>query len=466
MARLAICATLFALLAHPTQAQDISVTPLSKINTNAVGLITPQNAGLPANFWADADAHNISRLINAQHHHKIPAARAFLNRLMVTELIPPTETAGDVATLTARLDWLMENGALDAADALLDKAGATHPDLFARWFDVKLMLSRNFQACAPLKVNQALSDDLSTKIYCLAQNMDWFSAELTLVSGKNLGAITPERAQLLSYFLDPDLMDEGPEPKIQNNSSPLEFTLREALALPRSATGTTLSQAHIDLDDAAGWLAQLRAGERLARVGAIPARYLDALYSDNKASASGGVWERVRAVSKLKQALASESPEQICTALNTAWHEMGNASLHHVFAEIFAESISIYNLPEQCIQTQIHTILMHPNFGLYLFDLIEFIPDQTVLRTILSGDFANAIPTTPIEHAILNAFTTQPPVLVSPAPAILSALSDTTNGTDSDPRSVERLITTLRASGFETEAQRMALQYIILDANT
>lgn len=463
MAKLAICATLIALLGQPTQAQGISVTPLTNIDTNAVGLITAQNAGLPADFWADASAIQISHLINNQYHHKIPAARAFLNRLMVTELIPPTENTGDVAMLTARLDWLLQNGALDAADALLDKAGVTHPDLFARWFDVKLMLSRNFQACGPLKKNQALSSDLSTKIYCLAQNMDWFSAELTLVSGQNLGAISDERAQLLSYFLDPDLMEDGPEPKIQNNASPLEFTLREALALPRSNTGTTLSQAHVDLDDSAGWLAQLRAGERLARVGAIPARYLDALYSDNKASASGGVWDRVRAVSKLKTALAQEDPNQICMALNNAWAQMGRASLRHVLSEIFAESISILNLPEKCIHTQINTILLHPNYGLYLFDLIEFIPDGTVLRTILSGDFANATPKSAIEQSILNAFTTQPQILVSPAASLLTALSDTANGTDSDPRSIERLITTFRAAGFETEAQRLALQYIILD---
>jgi hypothetical protein len=437
---------------------------LSKIDTNAVGLITPENAGLPADFWADEPASEISRLIKIQHHHTIPAARAFLNHLMITELSPPKETQGSVAALTARLDWLLGNGALDAADALLDKAGVTHPDLFARWFDVKLMLSRNFQACVPLKANQALSTDLSTKIYCLVQNMDWFSAELTLVSGQNLGAIPAERAQLLSYFLDPDLMDDGLPPQIQNNSSPLEFTLREALALPRSATGTTLSQAHIDLDDSAGWLAQLRAGERLARVGAIPARYLDALYSDNKASASGGVWERVRAISKLKTALTQDDPDQICNALNTAWEQMGQASLQHVFSEIFAESISIHNLPEECVQTQIRTILLHPNFGLYLFDLIEFIPDETVLRTILSGDFSNAIPTSPIEDSIINAFTIQPPILVSPARAILTALAETTNGTDSDPRSIERLITILRAAGYVTEAQRLAIQYIILDS--
>jgi hypothetical protein len=462
MARFAAFATVLTLCATPLHAQDISVTRLSQIDTNAVGLITPQSAGLPADFWRDAPASEISRLINSQQHHKIPEARAFLSRLMVTELTPPAEKAGGVSTLVARLDWLLNNGALDAADALLDKAGVTHPALFARWFDVKLMLSRNAQACTPLKLNSALSADLSTKVYCLAQNMDWFSAELTLVLGQNLGAIPPERARLLSYFLDPDLMEEGPALKIQNRSDPLEFTLREALALPRSATGITLSQTHIDLDESAGWLAQLRAGERLARVGAVPARYLDALYSENKASASGGIWDRVRAVANLKSALNQNNPSQICDALNNTWAQMRKASLLHVFSEVFSQTLSTHNLPVECVETQISSILMHPNYGALLFDLIDYIPESSVLRAIATDDFSNAIPQNPIEDSLINAFIQDPPILVTPSLSILKSLGETTAGADSDPRGIERLIGTFRAAGFETEAQRLALQYIIL----
>ena len=462
MTKFAAFAMLLAFCTLPIHAQEISVTSLSRIDTNAVGLITPQNAGLPADFWRDAPASEISRLISAQHHHKIPEARALLSRLMVTELTPPTEKSGGVATLVARLDWLLNNGALDAADALLDKAGVNHPALFARWFDVKLMLSRNAQACYPLKENPALSADLSTKIYCLAQNMDWFSAELTLVTGQNLGAIPPERALLLSYFLDPDLMEDGPAPKIQNRSDPLEFTLREALALPRSASGITLSQAHIDLNDSAGWLAQLRAGERLARVGAIPPRYLDALYSENKASASGSIWDRVRAVAKLKSAMIQNNPKQICKSLNRAWTQMHKATLLHVFSEIFAQSLSTYNLLDDCMETQRNTILLHPNYGALLTDLNEYIPNDSVLRAIVKNDFSSAIPHSPIEDSLINAFIQDPPILVSPSLSILNILAETTAGTDSYPRSIEHLISIFRAAGFKTEAQRLALQYIIL----
>jgi len=330
------------------KAQEIITTTLPSVDSNAVGLVTAQNAGLPADFWADTNATTIATLIDDQHFHQIPEARAFLQRLMVAELIPPQDSENGVSTIIARVDWLLDNGFVDAADALLQKVGARHPAIFKRWFDAKLMLGLVQDACEPLKTNAALTTDISTKVYCLAQNQDWFSAELTLVSGSNLGALPEDRATLLSLFLDPELMDEIPAPKVQNASDPLEFALREALALPRPASGITISQSHADLDDAAGWQAQLRAGEKLARVGAIPAQYLDALYLSGRASASGGVWERVSAVQALHKSLANNDPVATCAALENAWRNMARAKLSFVFAEIFAQDLATKELGAFC----------------------------------------------------------------------------------------------------------------------
>jgi hypothetical protein len=463
MARLLPLAAIVALLGQPVTAQEITVTPLNQINTNAVGLVTPQNAGIPADFWGDASAPLIAHLIDIQHHHQIPEARAFLSRLLVTELNSTKDDDNGVTLILSRVDWLLDNGALDAADALLEKAGIQHPALFQRWFDSKLMLGNPDEACAPLKENPALATDLSTKVYCLAQNSDWFSAELTLVTGRNLGGIDPRRADLLSIFLDPELMGESDPPPIQNASDPLEFALREALALPRPGSGLTLSQSHVDLDDSAGWLAQLRAGENLARVGAIPARYLDALYSDGYASASGGVWERVQAVSKLKSALTKNSSELVCQALDNAWQEMKKAKLLNVFSEIFAEQLAGQNLPESCLNLQVQTILLHHNYGALLFDLIDFIPETDILRAILDQDFTATETNSVIEKALVDAFLETREPLSNPAQSILTALAETTHGIESSPRSIKRLVSTLLNADFKPEAQRLALQYIILE---
>jgi len=463
MARLFGLLVSLAVSVGAAQAQEIITTTLPLVDSNAVGLVSAQNAGLSPNFWADTDAATIATLINDQHFHQIPEARAFLQRLMVAELIPPKDIANGVTTVIARIDWLLDNGFVDAADALLQKVGASHPALFKRWFDAKLMLGLSQDACEPLKTNPALTTDISTKVFCLAQNHDWFSAELTLVTGRNLGALSPDRAILLSLFLDPDLMADIPAPKVQNASDPLEFAIREALALPRPATGITLSQSHADLDDAAGWQAQLRAGENLARVGAIPAQYLDALYSSGKASASGGVWDRVSAVQALHTALLGNDPIKTCSALKTAWQEMSNVRLEFVFAEVFAQDLATKTLDAACHETQLKALFLHPNYGALLFDFMDLISDADVVRALITKDFTSAVPKTAIERAVIDAFASNPVELVSPAVSILNAFADTKSGVESDPRSIQALISTLLNAGFSAEADRLALQYIVLE---
>jgi hypothetical protein len=452
------------IFAAPLNAQDIIVTPLADINSNAVGLVSASNAGLPVDFWADTSAALISQLIQSQNHHKMPEARAFLHRLVVTELIPPHQDGTNVDMILARIDWLMANGAVDAADALMVKAGVRHPAMFKRWFDAKLMLNHPQDACAPLKNNTGLSNDIPTKVFCLAQNSDWFSAELTLVSGRQLGVIDDKTADLLSIFLDPDLMDEFAAPPVQHNADPLEFAIREALALPRPASGITLAQSHVDLDDAAGWLAQLRAGENLARVGAIPAQYLQALYTRNAtASASGGVWERVTAVAGMNRAIALNDPEVGCKALRKAWHEMRDARLLHVFAAQYGTPLASISLADDCHELQVHTILLHANYGALIFDLMELIPETDILRGIVTDDFVPVNARTEIETAIVDAFARERISLINPAQSILTAMKDTRLGIESDPRRIHHLIATLLDADFVAEAQRMALQFVILE---
>ncbi len=452
------------LTASPLFAQDITVTSLSSINSNAVGLVSASNAGLPMDFWADAPADLIADLIAKQQRHKMPEAREFLNRLIVTELTPPRQSGTSVDMIVARIDWLLANGAVDAADALLTKAGPHHAGMFERWFDVKLMLGQPQEACEPLKKNSAISSDLSTKVYCLAQNFDWFSAELTLVSGRNLGAIDDQRADLLSMFLDPDLLEEMDTPVIQNPKDPLEFAIREALALPRPTSGITLAQSLADLDDAAGWLAQLRAGENLARVGAIPAQYLQSLYTRNgRASASGGVWERVKAVAQLDTAIANPDPVSACRTLRRAWNVMRDAQLLHVFAALYATPLASMTLPDDCAAIQYNTILLHPNYGALIFDIYELIPNDDILRAVVSNDFETMKSKSTIETAIKNAFLRDRISLLNPAQTILTAFRDITTGTESDPQRISHVIATLLDAGFTPEAQRLALQFVILE---
>ncbi|GLQ34431.1 hypothetical protein GCM10007939_07140 [Amylibacter marinus] len=441
--------------------QEIIVTPLSQISADAVGLISAQSAGLPSDFWGTLDADQIKGLITIQRP-RLPEARALLQRIMIAELSPTLGASDGAQVLIARLDYLMSIGALDAVEALLNKAQPNTAALFAHWFDAKLLLTRPLEACAPLLGSSSIAHDLATRIYCLAQNQDWFTAYLTLETGRELGLITPEIAELLALFLDPERLDSQAPPAAGSFASPLEFTLREALALARPSKGATLAQLHLDLDDSAGWLQQLRAAERLARTGALPMRYLADVYQNGRASASGGVWERVRALASLRRSLTQNNPAQTCQDLDHAWETLAAVDLETFLADTYGERLATMNLPE-CTDLQINIILLHQNFRALLFDLIQTLPQSDIRHALVAHEFSSITGQTPLQRAVLRAFDAERSNIVSPAEALLRALAAVNEGVGSDPLAVQRLLEILLDLGYQEEAYRFALEFVILE---
>ena len=91
--------------------------------------------------------------------------------------------------LVARIDRLLEIGALEEAGALIELAGPDTPELFRRWFDVGLLLDEAEAPCAALRQNPSLSPTLPARVFCLARGGDWNAAEITLTLGEGVGSI-------------------------------------------------------------------------------------------------------------------------------------------------------------------------------------------------------------------------------------------------------------------------------------
>lgn len=327
-------------VATAVAAPSITVMPLGAISLAAVGLLPPAITGLPPDLWGRSETETLARLMRAQPIEGLPAVQGFAQMLALAELDPPAHDDTDPSMLfLARIDMLLARGALDQAQALIERAGPTNPDVFRRWFDVSLMTGHADRACQTMEANPDIAPTLPARILCLARSGDWAAAALSLDTGFALGRMTAAEADLVARFLDPELFEGAaplpPDPAM----TPLAFQMRAAIGERPVTTDLPLIFAHADMSDLAGWHAQLDASERLMRAGAISAGQWLAIYTARVPSASGGVWARVSALQRFDAAILAGDPVQAGARLAVAYAAMQAAGLETAFAEIYAERL-------------------------------------------------------------------------------------------------------------------------------
>jgi hypothetical protein len=258
------------------------VTRLGAVSPDAAGLLPVSVTGLPKDLWGPTAAADLGRLIRAERADMVPALQALLQRVLLAELEPPFDSDRRGVLFLARIDKLLDYGALDQAAALIERAGPTaSPEIFRRAFDVALLLGTEDAACRTLHATPSLSPTYPARIFCLARNGDWETAALTLGTARALGFVTEAEDALLSRFLDPVLFEGEPLPPLGPRMTPLTFRILEAIGEAQPTGPLPRAFAQSDLRSTAGWKAQIEAAERLVRTGAIDAEQLAALYRES-----------------------------------------------------------------------------------------------------------------------------------------------------------------------------------------
>lgn len=327
-------------IATDASTPAITVLPLDAIQLDAVGLLPGTITGLPAELWGASETETLAALMRAQPVRGLPAMLSFTQTLALAELSAPRGAPPEGSELfLARLDMLLTRGALDPAQALMERAGPTEPAVFRRWFDVSLLTDRASRACAAMNASPDIAPTLSAQIFCLARGRDWSAAALLLGTGEALGQITESEGDLIARFLDPELFEGEPPLPPDASLTALEFQMRMAIAERPDATGLPLAFVYADLSVLAGWRAQLDAAERLTRSGAIAPQQWLAIYTAQTPTVSGAVWDRVAALQAFDAALLAGDPVETSRRLVPAWDAMGEAGLQVAFADIYADRL-------------------------------------------------------------------------------------------------------------------------------
>jgi hypothetical protein len=443
-------------------APRITVTPLASPEQTQIGLAPPGISGIPLEIWQGSDSADLASLLRDLPEQSLPAAQSLLMTLLLAETLSPpsTEDTRD-AFFLARIDTLVRYGGADHAHALLQSAGAlTSPARFARYLDMALLLGTEDDACALLLSNAHLSPSEAHMVFCMARSGDWRGADVIQTAGAALHTGPNPLADLLLRFLHPDAFEGAPLPDVP--LSPLTFRLMESIGEPWATGPLPRSYAVADLRDIAGWKAQIEAAERLSRMGTLADNRLLGLYTERLPAASGGVWDRVRALQQFEKALQIGDPASIERHLITVWTEMSQAGLAAPFAALFADQLDPDRLGRPARKIIYEMQLLSGNYRAAAVLSGDLVP-QTLRAVALGQD---SIPHTPLDEALMNGLNDTalpPPPTGGSGRALITALADLQSGAEGDLQSLTRSLNLLVSLGHGETARRAALQIMLLN---
>ncbi|WP_299815873.1 hypothetical protein [uncultured Jannaschia sp.] len=455
--------------ATPLEGTEISTSPLSGTRRDAVGLLPANATGLPRDAFAGSDPHRVAELIAELPQDALPAVQDLVLMLLLAELDPPVAATDGDTLFFARVDALLRFGALEQAQALLERAGATDSEAFRRWFDVSLLTGYDARACDAMTANPGVAPTLPARIFCLSRTGDWAAAWLSLDTGRALGAVSEEEYALLAAFLDPEGVELLPPPPAPVPMTPLAFRLLDGISEAPPTQPLPLAFAVVDLRTTTGWKAQIEAAERLVRAQALDPNRLLALYTERRPAASGSVWDRAAAVQALDRALLAQDADAVAAALPDAVERMAEAGLLVPFATLFGAQLAGLSVQGAAAEAALRVGLLSPAHAAVAASAEPVDPRDRMAVAIARGAHPGDPPEDPLARAVADGFAASAPEDLARlagekrlGEALLRVAKSLASGAETDPRDVARGLAFLRSVGQEDVARRIALQMLLL----
>ncbi|WP_415182300.1 hypothetical protein [Phaeovulum sp.] len=461
-------------VSHGAGVEPVSVTALDLPNIAALGLLSTAKTGLPRGLWGNTPEVDLARLLRKERVDTLPAIQSLLVTLLLAELDPPRFASPDQGNtlFLARIDRLLDLGALEPAFALLQQAGSNNPERFRRLFDVALLLGQEDKACESLRETPNVSPSFPARIFCLARAGDWPAAALSFATARSLGQIDPAMDPLLERFLDPEFAEDSNDLPAPLHPTPLVFRMMEAIGQPLPTTTLPVAFSQADLRANTGWKTRIEAAERLAKMGAIDPNQLLGLYTETAAAASGGVWDRVSAMAALDAAIAAGSAKTVSAALPRAFAAMEAVELEAQLAALYAKPLAQIPLSGTPARIAFRLGLLSEEYEPIARARTPQDADEALLIGVAKGSTTGLAATDTLGIALKAVFDAPPAAPEAYADllpadrlgeALLRAIDDVTEGAKGDYRRVTAGLSLLRHVGLESTARRAALELVVLE---
>ena len=446
-------------------ANDIQVTTLSSNDYQSIGLLPIYVTGIPTTIWRNSNFDDLEYSFKKMPTFSYSPIQELVFSLLLAEARPPLDEPGRYAFLEARLNKLLKYGAVDPAIALIERASPVPERMIPLLFDISLLSSNNFPVCDPIFQNTKNKDLQAELIYCYARKGDWLTAHLILKTEEVLGDLTAQEVSLLDRYLEVDFnVDLNallPPPEL---ITPLEYRLYEAIGEPIPAEYLPIQYSQSDLSGENGWRAQVIAAERLSSTGAIPGNQILGIYTNNSPGVSGGMWERVKAVSDLDEALETE--KNVEQYFLKAWKIFKQTDQLTVFAKLFGLRVFEKNLSQKSKKIAADLLLLTNNFKL----TGSYWSSNDIRFGLITDDFSKVTALNETERTILKVFSDPSvPFLVEQklnqgklGEVILNSLLQFETGIEGNLKDFSESLSTLNLIGLGTTARRAALTHLVI----
>lgn len=273
-------------VARPPDADGVTATALSDLDTAAVGLLDSAEGGLGISIWQGSKRGLIEKLISRlPARTRSVAARKLAVRLLATRAKAPQGASGGPDLLTSRVSRMVEIGEVDAASRLADQISVerTGETLARSTVEALFLENDNAGACQRVRDFARRSADPYWQrafAFCLLLSGDGARADMIVDVLAERGE---DDAELFSELIE--TLNGGEPAAVESLPDPagLDLAMMRAANIPLPADvlssdrpavlRTVVASPNADLD------LRLEAGERAFLYGALSADGLGELYA-------------------------------------------------------------------------------------------------------------------------------------------------------------------------------------------
>ena len=451
---------------------NIQVSNLSEIRVDAVGLLPPSVTGLPLTIWHDSTTADLNRLLDDMPIGSNPTIQSLLFRLLLAEGYAPYDSNDSFSFFLARINKLVEYGAVEPALALLKRAEPLPAQLVPSLFELSMLSEEMSPACEQvLKLGRNYPED-GARIYCHALRGDWLTAQLMLETTAALGTIGLRQEALFHLFLETNEHDPITA-QLPPSSAPttLDFRLYEAIGEPLSPSSLPRKFVVSNLSGDHGWKAQLEAAERLKISGALADNRFLGIFTKRQPPASGGIWDRVALIQKFDHAIKEGSIVLAQAALHELVKGQNFPALAGPASRLFARKLAMLRLDQAEMTLAYKLSLLTPEYETAAYRLKAINDHYGIEIATATGNFSTFKPNTALEETIYQGFV-QPriPYAIKTlleqgklGEVILTSIVQFYKGEAGDLQDMMDALSTLRLIGLEETARRAILHHLIVN---